>query len=96
MKAYGEVETSALVGGEWSASRPGSFASGGIATGTQWVAGWVGPGVALEGVEKRKIFSLPEMELEPFCPEPLAIPTELSGLLLKKGKAVPVTGREGP
>jgi hypothetical protein len=32
---------SALVGGEWSASRPGRFTHGEIALGTHWIGGWV-------------------------------------------------------
>jgi hypothetical protein len=38
--------TSALVGGEWSASRPCRF--------THWIEGWVGPGVGLDALESRK------------------------------------------
>jgi hypothetical protein len=44
MKAYGVIDvqmhiflTSALVGGEWSASRPGRFTSEERAPGTHWV-----------------------------------------------------------
>jgi hypothetical protein len=46
--------SSALDGGEWSASRPGRFALGERALGTHWIGGWVGPraGVA---VDKRKM-----------------------------------------
>jgi hypothetical protein len=50
MKAYRGVNvqthvflTSALVGGEWSASRPGRFTPGEIAPGTHWIGGWVDP-----------------------------------------------------
>jgi hypothetical protein len=50
MKAYGGMDvyihiflTSALVGGEWSASRPGRFNPGGTAPGTHWIRGWVDP-----------------------------------------------------
>jgi hypothetical protein len=39
--------TSALDGGEWSASRPGRF--------THWTGGWVGPRACLDAVSKRKI-----------------------------------------
>jgi hypothetical protein len=52
MKRYGIVEvqlhaclTSALCGGEWSASRPGRFTSG-----THWRGRWVGPRVAVDKV----------------------------------------------
>jgi hypothetical protein len=52
--------TSALVGGEWSASRPGERASG-----THWVGGWVDPRAGLDDVEKRKFLTLPGLELRP-------------------------------
>jgi hypothetical protein len=46
MKAYGGVDiyihiflTSALAGGEWSASRPGRFTPGERAPGTHWIGG---------------------------------------------------------
>jgi hypothetical protein len=56
--------TSALVGSEWSASLPGSFA-----TGTHWIGGWVGPRAGLDDVEKRKFLTLQGLELRPFgCP----------------------------
>jgi hypothetical protein len=49
MKTYGGVDvyihvflTSALVGCEWSASRPGRFTSAERAPDTQWIGGWVG------------------------------------------------------
>jgi hypothetical protein len=49
MKAYGGVVvyihvslTSALVGGEQSASIPGRFTLGERASGTNWIGGWVG------------------------------------------------------
>jgi hypothetical protein len=35
--------TSALEGGEWSASRPGRFSPSKRAPGTHWIGGWVGP-----------------------------------------------------
>jgi hypothetical protein len=48
MKTYGGVNvythvflTSALVGGEWSASRPGRFTPGEKVPGTHWIGGWV-------------------------------------------------------
>jgi hypothetical protein len=59
MKAYGEVDvqshiffTSALAGGEWSASGTGRFAPRKTATGTHWIKGWVGPRAGLDDVEK--------------------------------------------
>jgi hypothetical protein len=56
--------TSALVGGEWSASRPGRFIPGERALGTHWIRGWVGRRAGLDGVEKRKFLTLPELELQ--------------------------------
>jgi hypothetical protein len=67
MKAYGGVGvqihiflTSALVWGEWSASRPGRFTPG-----THWIGGWIDPRVGLDDVEKRKFLTLPRLELRP-------------------------------
>jgi hypothetical protein len=40
--------TSALAGGEWSASRPGRSTSGEKAPGTHWIGGWVGPRAGLD------------------------------------------------
>jgi hypothetical protein len=58
MKAYGGVDvqihiflTSALAGGEWSASRPGRFTTGERATGTHWIGSWVGPRACMDDVE---------------------------------------------
>jgi hypothetical protein len=47
--------TSALDGGEWSASRPGRFTSKERDPGTHWIGGWVGPRAVLDVVVKRKI-----------------------------------------
>jgi hypothetical protein len=59
MKTYGEVDvsidiflTSALAGGEWSASRPGGFTRGKRARGTHWIGGWMGHRAGLDDVEK--------------------------------------------
>jgi hypothetical protein len=57
--------TSALVGGERSPSRPGRFISGGKSRGTPWIGGWMGLRIGLDDVEKRKIFPLPGLELQP-------------------------------
>jgi hypothetical protein len=46
--------TSALGGGEWSASRPGRFAPKERALVTHWI-GWVGSRTVLDAVVKRKI-----------------------------------------
>jgi hypothetical protein len=65
MKAYGEVDVqihifliSALVEGEWSASRPGRFTPD-----THWIGGWVDPRVGLDDLEKRKFLIPPGLEL---------------------------------
>jgi hypothetical protein len=67
VKVYGEVDvyihiflTSALAGGEWSASLPGRFTPG-----THWVGGWVVPTAGLDGMEKRKFLTLTGLELRP-------------------------------
>jgi hypothetical protein len=58
--------TSALVGGKWSASRPGRFTPGEIAPSTHWRGGWVDPSAGLNDVEKRKFSTVPGLELRPF------------------------------
>jgi hypothetical protein len=70
MKAYGGVDaeihiflTSALVGGEWSASRPSRFTPRERTPNTHWIGGWVGPRAGLDNVEKRKFLTLPGLEL---------------------------------
>jgi hypothetical protein len=74
MKAYGGVDvqfflTLALVGGEWSASRPGRFTPGERDSGTHWIEGWVSPRASLDDVEKRKFSTLLGLELQPLgCP----------------------------
>jgi hypothetical protein len=72
MKAYGGVHVyvhiffnSALLAGEWSASRPCRFTPGERATGTRWTGGWVGPRTGLDDMEKRKFLILPGLELRP-------------------------------
>jgi hypothetical protein len=59
MKAYGGVYvqihiflTSALVGGEWSASRPGRFTPGEVTPGIHCVGGWVDTRAGLHNMEK--------------------------------------------
>jgi hypothetical protein len=52
--------TSALAGGEWSASRPGRFTPG-----THGTGGWVGPRACLDDTDKRKFLTLPGLELQP-------------------------------
>jgi hypothetical protein len=72
MNTYGEVDvytyvslTSALVGGEWSASRPCRFTPLEIFPGTHWIGGLLGPRAGLEGMEKWKFLPLPGLELRP-------------------------------
>jgi hypothetical protein len=72
MKAYGGVDvliqiflTSALVGGEWSASRSGHFIPCERAPGTHWIAGWVDPRAGLDDLENRKFLTLQGLELRP-------------------------------
>jgi hypothetical protein len=74
MKAYGGVDvyiriflTSALVGGEWSASCRFSFTPGERAPGTHWIGGWVGPRAGLDDVEMRKFLIVPGLELRPLA-----------------------------
>jgi hypothetical protein len=62
MKTYWGMEvelhaffTSALDGGEWSASRPGRFTPTERAPGTHLLGGWEGPRAVLDAVMKRKI-----------------------------------------
>jgi hypothetical protein len=59
MKAYGEMDvwihiflTSALVGGEWSPSRPGRFTAREWSPSTHGIGCWVGPRASLDDMEK--------------------------------------------
>jgi hypothetical protein len=72
MKAYGGVDieihiflTSALAGGEWSASRPVRFTLRERAPGIHWIGGRVDPKAGLHDVEKRKFLTLLGLELRP-------------------------------
>jgi hypothetical protein len=74
MKTYGGFDvqihvflTSALVGGEWSDSRPCRFPPEKRAPGTHWIGGWVGPRTGPDDVEKRKFLTLPGLELRRLC-----------------------------
>jgi hypothetical protein len=64
MKACGGV-ASALVGSEWSDSRPGRFTFRGRAPGTHWIGGWICPRAGLDDVEKRIFLTLPGLEFRP-------------------------------
>jgi hypothetical protein len=59
--------TSALDGGEWSASRPGRFTSRERTPGTHWIGCWLGPRAVLGAVVKREIPS-PRRESKPRTP----------------------------
>jgi len=50
--------TSALDGGEWSASRSGRFTQRVRAPGIHWIGGWVGPRAVLDAMVKKK-FAVP-------------------------------------
>jgi hypothetical protein len=70
MKTYGGVDvqiriffTSALAGGEWSASSPCHFTPGEIDPIIHCIGGWVGPSGDLDDVEKRKFLTLSAFEL---------------------------------
>jgi hypothetical protein len=72
MKVHGGVDvyihiflTSALVGVEWSASRPCRFTPGESAPGTHWMGGWKGPRIGLNDVKKRKLLTLLGLKLQP-------------------------------
>jgi hypothetical protein len=55
--------TSALVGGEWSASRPGSFTPRERARNTHCIGSWVGLRAGLDDVEKQNFLTLPGHKL---------------------------------
>jgi hypothetical protein len=59
--------TSALDGGEWSASHPGHLTPRETAPDTHWVGDWVGPRASLDMVLKRKTPS-PHQDSNPNCP----------------------------
>jgi hypothetical protein len=55
--------TSALIGGEWSNSRPGRFTPGERTSGTHWIGGWVDLRAGLDDLEKRKFLTRQGLEL---------------------------------
>jgi hypothetical protein len=79
MKAYGGVDvqiyvflTSALVGGEWPASRPSRFTLRGKAPGTHWTGGWVGPRNGWNDVENDKFCPYQDSDSDPSDVQPVA------------------------
>jgi hypothetical protein len=59
--------TSALGGGEWSASRPGRSTPRESDPGTHWIGGWAGPSAGLDTVSKTKI-PIPRRDSNPNYP----------------------------
>jgi hypothetical protein len=55
--------TSALVGGQWSASRPSCFTTEDRAPGTHWIGSWVDPRAGMDDMEKWKFLTLLGLEL---------------------------------
>jgi hypothetical protein len=77
-----QLLTSALVGGEWSASRLGCFIPGKTAAGAQRI-GWVNPRDSLDTLERIKVpCHLPGIECWPSTPQRVTTSTELSGLTM--------------
>jgi hypothetical protein len=74
MKAYGGVDiyihiflTSALAGGEWSASRPSRFNPG-----THLIGSWVDPRAGLDDVEKIQFLPYRNSNSYPSVAQPVA------------------------
>jgi hypothetical protein len=70
MKIYGEVDvqihiflTLGLVGGEWSASRPGHVNPGERVLKTHWIGVLVGPRTSLDDAERRKFLPLTGLQV---------------------------------
>jgi hypothetical protein len=68
LSSLGLLLTSALDGGQWSASRPFFFTPGKRITGNSWIRGWLGPRTSLHGVEKQKLLTLSGFEPRPLGP----------------------------
>jgi hypothetical protein len=65
MNAYGGMDVyihiflaSSLVGGEWSASRPGRFTPGEKSPGIHWIGGWADHRDGMDDVEKTTFLTL--------------------------------------
>jgi hypothetical protein len=55
--------TLALIGDQWSGSRPGRFTPEERSPVAHWIGGWVGPSIGMDNVERRKFLTLPGLEL---------------------------------
>jgi hypothetical protein len=64
--------TSALVGGEWSASSPDRFTLGERAPNTHWMGDWSGPRAGMDDMEKWKLLPPLGHQLWPFVIQPVA------------------------
>jgi hypothetical protein len=64
--------TSALVGGEWSASFPGRFTPGERAPVTHWIGSWVDPRAGLGNMVKRKFLPHWDSNSDPLVFQPVA------------------------
>jgi hypothetical protein len=64
--------TSAVVGGEWSASFPGRLTPWEIIPGTRLIGAWVDPRAGLEDVEYRKFFLHRDSKFDPSVVQPVA------------------------
>jgi len=71
--------TSALDGGEWSASRLAHFTSRERTPDTHWIGGWGGPRAGLDAVVKRKI-PRPRRESNPSVKD--AVDASVAGISL--------------
>jgi hypothetical protein len=103
MNTYGELAiwfhvflTSALDGGELSASRTGRFTPGERAPCSHWIAGWKGARSSLEAVAKRRIRWLClELYLTRSDHSPVTELTELLRMIKSRMKWSGHSGRKG-
>jgi hypothetical protein len=78
MKTYGGMNvliqvflTSAVVGSEWSASRPGHFTTAERNRVTHLTGGWVGPEIGLNDMERRKSYPYQDSSSDPSAVQPV-------------------------
>jgi hypothetical protein len=78
--------TAALHGGEWSASRLGSFIPRERSPGIHWIEGWVGPRTGLDTVvgQEKNSQPLPGLELPIIQPLAQSYTTELYWLFVEE------------